>query len=119
MLKTGIARSSNSCWTSLLHLVPKHGDKWRPCGDYRRLNARTLPEQYPVRDMHDFAQNLNGNTVFSTIDLIRAFNQTPTAEDDILKTAITTPFRLSEFPFMTFSLCNAAQTFQRFIDEVL
>ncbi len=40
-------------------------------------------------------------------------------EDDIQKTAIITPFGLFEFPNMTFGLCNAAQTFQRFIHEVL
>jgi len=34
------------------------------------------------------------------------------------KTAITTPFELFEFPFITFGLCNAGQTFQRFIDKV-
>ena len=38
--------------------------------------------------------------------------------DDICKTTITTPFGLYEFPYMTFGLKNAGQTFQRFIDEV-
>ncbi len=37
---------------------------------------------------------------------------------DICKTALITPFGLFEFPFMTFGLRNAAQTFQRFIDDV-
>ena len=40
------------------------------------------------------------------------------AEDDICKTAITTPFGLFEFTKMPFGLRNVAQTFQRFIDEV-
>ena len=38
--------------------------------------------------------------------------------EDIPKTAIITPFGLFEFPVMSFGLQNAAQTFQRFIDEV-
>jgi hypothetical protein len=72
-----------------------------------------------VLHIEDFAQNLHGATVFSTVDLVRAFNQIPVARKDIPKTAITTPFGHFEFPFMTFGIRNAAQTFQRFIDNVL
>ena len=39
--------------------------------------------------------------------------------ENIAKTAITTPFGLYEFVRMPFGLRNAAQTFQRFIDQVL
>lgn len=35
------------------------------------------------------------------------------------KTAITTPFGLFDFTAMTFGLRDAAQTFQRFLDEIL
>ncbi len=39
-------------------------------------------------------------------------------EADIHKTAVATPFGHFEFLRMPFGLQNAAQTFQRFIDEV-
>ncbi len=118
MINLGIARPSDSPWSSPLHLAPKKSGEWRPCGDYRRLNERTIPDRYPVRCLEDFTVNLHGTSCYSTIDLIRAFNQIPVAEEDVHKTAIITPFGLFEFPFMTFGLRNAAQTFQRFIDEV-
>lgn len=114
----GIARRSKGKFASPLHFVPKKDVGWRPCGDYRGINNITESDNYPPRNLQDFSAYLSGKLIFSKINLMRAFNQIPVHPPDIEKTAIITLFNLYEFPFMTFGLSNAAQTFQRFIGEV-
>jgi len=50
---------------------------------------------------------------------VHAYQQIPVRKSDIRETAIITPFGLFEFPYTTFGLRNAAQTFQRFMDQVI
>ncbi|UYV67129.1 hypothetical protein LAZ67_4004017, partial [Cordylochernes scorpioides] len=119
MLNNGIIRPSNSPWASPLHLVSKKDESLRPCGDYRRLNAITLPDRYPIPRLDDFHHILKGTRVYSKIDLCKAFYQIPIAEEDKPKTAIITPFGLFEFNVMSFGLRNATATFQIFMHEVL
>ncbi len=117
LIQKGDIRPSKSPWASPIHVVPKKGaEKWRVCGDYRRLNTITKPDRYPVPNIMDFNVRLDGAKIFTVIDIQRAYNHIPVAKDDVEKTAVTTPFGLYEYVVMPYGLRNAAQTFQRFID---
>ncbi|GFT39822.1 hypothetical protein TNCV_4869711 [Trichonephila clavipes] len=120
MITLGHMRLSKSNYASPLHMVSKKDStEWRPVGDYRALNAQTIKDNYSVPNILDFTSNLHGTKIYSHIDLVKAYHQIPINPDDVHKSAIITPFGLFESTRMQFGLCNAAATFQRFIDEVL
>ncbi|CAE1227213.1 unnamed protein product [Acanthosepion pharaonis] len=70
MLDLGIIGPSSSPYSSPLHMVSKpDSGAWRLCGDFRKLNATTIPDKYPIPHLHDFAVGLQGATVFTGLDL--------------------------------------------------
>ena len=115
----GIVRRSKGPWSSLLHVVTKKDGSFRMCGDYRRLNTVTTPDRYSIPLISDLTARLHGRRVFGKVDLVKGYHQIPVAEQDVPKTAITTPFGTFEYVRMPFGLKNAGQTFQRMMDEVL
>lgn len=119
LLDMGIVRRSESPWASPLHLVPKPTPgQWRPCGDYRALNAITKPDRYCMPHIHSVTSKLHGIKYFSKIDLFKAFHQIPMNPNDIEKTAVATPFGTFEYLYMPFGLKNASATLQRHMDNL-
>ena len=113
--KSGIVRQGKGEWASPLHMVPKGDGKWRPCGDYRRLNNITKRDAFPSPHPREFRNKLSGCKVFSKLDVYKAYHTIPVKEDHKEKTAIVTPFGLYEYNVMGFGFRNAAACFNRYI----
>lgn len=118
MITEGIIRPCHSPWTSPVVLVTKEDGSTRFCVDYRKLNAVTVKDNYPLPRIDDLLDTLSGSCWYSTLDLASGYWQVEVDEVDRPKTAFTTLFGTFEFTVMPFGLANAPATFQRLMDYI-
>ncbi|CAM8902579.1 unnamed protein product [Rhodiola kirilowii] len=127
---------SDSQWVSPVHVVPKKTgiiveqnakgemvttrvmNGWRMCIDYRKLNAVTRKDHFPLPFIDQMLDRLAGKPYFCFLDGFLGYNQIPIAPEDQEKTTFTCPFGTFAFHRMSFGLCNAPGTFQRVVTSI-
>ncbi|XP_049897830.1 uncharacterized protein LOC126388653 [Epinephelus moara] len=119
MLEKGVIRESCSPWAAPIVLVRKKDGSWRFCVDYRKLNAVTHKDAFPLPRIEETLTSLTQAEWFTTLDLASGYWQVEMDPQDREKTAFTTPLGLFEFERMPFGLCNAPATFQRLMQQCL
>ncbi|CAN6579328.1 unnamed protein product [Malus baccata var. baccata] len=122
---------SDSRWVSPIQCVPKKSGVtvvenaenelvptriqtgWRVCIDYRKLNATTRKDHFPLPFLDQMLERLAGHSFYCFLDGYSGYNQIVIAPDDQEKTTFTCPFGTFAYRRMPFGLCNAPATFQR------
>lgn len=87
--------------------------------DFRRLNAKTPQDPYPLPSVPDLMALAPGHAQYVKFDIDSAFHLVPVPEKYRHLTAFVCSLGTFQWTVMPFGLKNAPATFQRMIDTVL
>ncbi|KAL7839440.1 hypothetical protein SRHO_G00260980 [Serrasalmus rhombeus] len=119
LLDNGLAVPSCSAWSSPCLLVPKPDGTVRFCTDYRKVNAVTKPDSFPLPRMEDCVDKVGSALYVSKLDLLKGYWQVPLTPRAAEVSAFVTPDSFLQYTVMAFGLRNAPATFQRLMSRVL
>ena len=118
-LSKGFITASMAPYQSPVLFVRKPGGGLRFCVDYRRLNALTKKDRYPLPLIDETLAQITGAEILTKIDIRHAFNRIRVAEEDEDLTTFGTRFGAYKYRVMPFGLCNGPATFQHYMNDVL
>ena len=118
-LKKDFIISSQAPFASPVLFVKKKNGDLRFCVDYRRLNAITKKDKYPLPLIDETLAQLTGAKFILKINVYHAFNWLCISEESEELTTFTTAFGTYKYKVMPFRLCNSPASFQHYINDVL
>ena len=128
LLAAGVIRPSNSPFSSPLMLVKKANadptkpllEQYRVVNDFRKLNANTIKDSYPMRNIYDLIEQVAASKVATVIDLRSAFFVQQLTENSRAFTSFPVPGRgLFEYCRSPQGLINSPSAFQRLLDHIM
>ncbi|GFW17414.1 retrovirus-related Pol polyprotein from transposon 297 [Trichonephila clavipes] len=117
LLAHNIIKECESPYAAPVVLVPKSNATVRLCIDYRKLNAITIPDKYPLPLMDILLHDAKSNAFISALDLKSGYHQVEVNPADQDKTAFVCPFDTFRYKRMPFGFLNAPATFQLLMDQ--
>jgi hypothetical protein len=117
-LEKGYIRPSKSQYASSFFFIKKKDSKLRPVQDYRKVNAWTVHNQYPLLLIGDLICDLGGAVIFTKFNIRQGCNNIRIKEGDEHKATFKTRRGLFKPTVMYFGLCNSPATFQAFMNDI-
>jgi hypothetical protein len=117
-LATGRIIPSKSSMASPVFFVKKKDGSLRFVQDYRKLNAITVRNRYPLPLIPDMMTRMAGARYFTKLDVRWGYNNIRIREGDEWKAAFRTNRGLYEPRVMFFGLCNSPATFQTMMNDI-
>ena len=121
MVAIGALEESTSAWCSPMLLVSKKpladgsSAGFRCVSDFRELNARLSHiEQFPLPDVREMLESLEGSTVFSACDALHGFWGIPVRAEDRHKLAFQVGDRNLQYKVLPMGVASSSAIFQKF-----
>ena len=106
-------------WLSPLVVVPKPNNDIRICMDMREANTAVLRERFPLPNIDQTLEEMNGAKIFSKLDLAQGFHQIclePSSRDI---TNFVTYDGIYRYCRLNFGISCAPEIYQRIIQQTL
>jgi RNase H-like domain found in reverse transcriptase/Reverse transcriptase (RNA-dependent DNA polymerase) len=117
-LAKGFILQSDSVWSTPVFFIDKTGGgKW-PIFNYRRINAHTVKDVYPLPRIDYLFDQLHRTSLMTKFDVRDGYYNIQIKPESRWITAFKTPYRLYEPNVIPFRLCNAPAIFQCFMDRI-
>ncbi len=117
-IEKGYVRPSKSPYASPFFYIKKKDGKLRPVQDYRKINAITIRNQYPLPLISDLIRDLSNAHIYTKLDIRWGYNNICIREGDKEKAAFKTRYGLFEPMVMYFGLTNSPATFQTMMNYI-
>ncbi len=119
LLEQGLIRPANSPFAHPIVCVTKRDSTVRICTDFRSLNAYTIDDCYPMKNIQDVLYKVGKSSWITVFDCSKGYYQIKMAPDSIDKTTFITANAAYSWLRMPFGLKNSGSTYQRVMDTIL
>jgi len=118
-LNKGFISSSSAPYASPILFAEKKDDSLRFCVDYRKLNALTKRNRYPLPLIDETLARIQESKYLTRLNIIAAFNKLRMHSGSEDLTIFITSFDFYKYHVMPFELINGSTFYQHYMNDVL